>query len=136
MSSRLAHIALLLAVISGAAVYAFIGNPLDPFDNCRFSAEKWRAATREYDVDTRAKMARDLSERLIRPGSSESEVVALLGAPDHVEEGKDPGDMRSSGARFYKYDLGSFPWYGFDDAYLYVDLDSQDRVVACKIDGY
>ena len=68
-------------VLVGAATYAWVGNPLDPFDNRRFSVEAWRAAGARFDSESRAHMCRDIIKRVIRPGMTEQQVVSLLGPP-------------------------------------------------------
>ena len=119
-----------------AATYALVGNPLDPFDNCRFSAETWRGAGAYVDYDARAHMSRDIIKRVIRPGMSENRVVALLGPPERVGDRRGPGGDQLPNRRIYEYSIGSWTFQSMDDAFLYVHIDPSDHVVMAEIYGY
>ena len=129
---RLGIIVVLCVLALPAAIYAVIGNPLDPFDNRTFSAAAWRNGDRE----ARARMARSAVRRHVVAGLSEQQLVALLGAPDDVLTTADPAGNSLPGTRRYEYYLGSWSTYGFDDAFLYVHLDAANRVMSAEIDGY
>jgi hypothetical protein len=103
MTRKRKALAIVLVAIAAAvtAVYATVGNPLDPFDDRRFSASAWRAG----DHDRRARMARDAIRAHLRPGTSEQQVVALLG----VGEEREVSTARRVGARSLVYYLGSWP---------------------------
>ena len=118
------------------ATYAWVGNPLDPFDDCRFSRDAWNRATAAYDLDSRARMSRDIMRRFVRPGLSEKEVVALLGKPDRVSDRRGPGGTPLPGIHIYEYSLGSWTSQRMDDAFLYVHFDTGERVVETEIYGY
>jgi hypothetical protein len=124
-----------LAMLVGVT-YLLVGNPLDPFDNKRFSAEAWRRATEAYDLEARARMCRDLIKHFLQPGIPEKQVVRLIGPPDQVEDGHGSERDRLIGARFYRYYIGNWSFQGMDDAFLYVHFDSQDRVIKVEIYGY
>jgi hypothetical protein len=78
-------------VLAAAATYAFLGNPLDPFDNRRFSQKAWRDAGARFDRDARARMCRDIIKRVVRSGMPEKQVVALLGPPERIRDRHGPG---------------------------------------------
>jgi hypothetical protein len=88
---------LALLSLAGGLVYAFFGNPLDPFDDRAFTPTAWYTA----DEDGRARVSRDLVTRLLTPGTRASRVVALL-----------------------------------DDAYIFIQLDRDDRIIKAEIYGY
>jgi hypothetical protein len=120
----------LLALAAG--VYAWVGNPLDPLDNRRFSSHAWRKASAE----SRARMARDVVRRVIKLGASETEVAALLGQPDSVSDRRGPGGAPLNGIHICEYRIGSWSCAGMDDAFVYIHLDASDRVVHTEIYGY
>jgi hypothetical protein len=137
--SRRAHTlaaGLLIIVALVAIVYELIGNPLDPFDNRRFSVEAWRSASEHRNLDWRARMCRDLINRVIRPGMSEKQVVALLGIPDRVRDTRGPGGDPLPDRHIYEYEIGSWSFQGMDDAFLYVHIDLIDHVLKTEIYGY
>jgi outer membrane protein assembly factor BamE (lipoprotein component of BamABCDE complex) len=119
--------------LAGAAlcggIYALIGNPLDPFDNRRFSVSAWK----EAEGQQRARMSEDLIAHHLPPGMTEQQVVALLGQPEGVDLG--PTEKRIA-KRYYVYYIGNWSLQEMDDAYLYVHLDANDRVVKAEIYGY
>lgn len=119
-----------------AAIYALFGNPLDPFDNRRFSPFEWRAADSAFTKGMRAPMCRDIIRRVVRPGMSEKQVVELLGPPERVRDRRGPGGDPSPDRRIYEYGVGSWTFYGMDDAFLYVHIDPSDHVVTAEIYGY
>ena len=138
MSRRVGWIASTLFVLAavGTATYAWVGNPLDPFDDRRFASAEWSRATAAHDLDSRARMARDLMRRFVRAGMPETDVVALLGTPDRVSDRRGPGGTPLVGIHIYEYRLGSWMSQRMDDAFLYVHLDTRDRVVRTEIYGY
>lgn len=87
-------------ILTAAVVYGLAGNPLDPFDNRRFSPDVWRAAGR-YDRDERARMCRDIINRVVRPGMSEKQVVELLGPPERVRYQRGTGGDPIPDRRIY-----------------------------------
>ena len=117
-------------VLASAATYAWVGNPLDPFDNRRFSPEPWRLGY------AHAQMARDIVKRVVRPGMPEKQVVELLGWPDRIRDRRGLGGDPLPDRRIYEYRLGSFTFYGMDDAFLYVHIDQSDHVIMAEIYGY
>lgn len=63
------------------------GNPfhLNPFDTLRFNQHDWlEDRSCEDGSNRRGHMANDIIRHHLRPGMAETQVVALLGAPDHV----------------------------------------------------
>jgi hypothetical protein len=123
-------------VLTAAATYAFLGDPLDPFDNRRFSPEAWREAGARFDRDARARMCRDIIKRVVRPGTPEKQVVALLGPPERIRNRRGPGGDPLPGRRIYEYSIGSWTLQRMDDAFLYVHIDASDQVVMAEIYGY
>lgn len=115
-----------------AVTYAVRGNPLDPFDDRRFSTSAWRTTS----ADGKAPMARSAIRDHLRPGLSQAELVALLGEPGARLTGKDAGGNGLAGSQTYSYYLGSWSIYGFDDAFLYVHLDSDGRIISAEVNGY
>ena len=120
----------------GTATYAWVGNPLDSFDDRRFSPTEWSRATAAHDLASRARMSRDLMRRFVPRGMPEREVVALLGKPDRVSDRRGPGGTPLVGIHIYEYRLGNWMSQRMDDAFLYVHLDTYDRVVRTEIYGY
>ena len=121
--------ALGLVAVLVASVYALIGNPLDPFDNRSFSPAGWASA----DPDARARMSRDLVNHYLAPGTTEQQVVALLGKPGTIVNAD--GRNHVYGVRAYVYPIGSLS-SEMDDTFVYVHLDGNDRVLQAEIDGY
>ena len=119
-----------------AAVYAWVGNPLDPFDDARFSPQAWATLSEADDLEGRARMCRNLIRRHLRAGTAEADVVALVGDPDDVNSGAGRGRSRQVGVKTFEYYLGSWPMQGMDDAFLYVHLDAGGRVVKAEVHGY
>lgn len=120
----------LLFAVFVTAMYAPIGNPFDPFDDCSFTPAAWRAA----NPRGRASMCRDLISKHLIAGTSERQVVALLGNPDEVC--KAVKGHRCFGIQTYIYSIGSWSNQGMDDAFLYVHLDANDQVIFGEIYGY
>ena len=130
-------VALMISVAASALVcYALIGNPIDPFDDRRFSAEAWKRAGADHDHDARARMCRDLMKRFVRPGMSEKQVVSLLGTPDRISDRRGPGGTPLLGVHLYEYPIGNWTFQRMDDAFLYVHFDSSDHVLKTEIYGY
>ena len=100
----------------------------DPFDDDAFTPTAW--------VADRAPTARDLVKNHLRLGTLRVQVESLLGRPDEVVTGEDAGGTRVPGTETYKYSIGSWPMYGYDDAFVYVHLDANGNVIGAKIDGY
>jgi hypothetical protein len=121
--------------LSAAALYALVGNPLDPFDNRRFSQEVWRAAGK-YDPDERARMSRDIIRRVVLPGMPETQVVDLLGPPQRVRDTRCPDNAPLADRRLYEYGIGSWTFQRMDDAFLFVHIGPDDRVLQVEICGY
>ena len=123
---------LLVMVLAAALVYGAVGNPIDPFDNRRFSPDAWRIA----DLEARARMCRDIVRHVVGPGMPEKQVVALLGPPELVRDGRGGGGPLLPDRRIYQYSIGSWTMQRMDDAFLYVHIDPSDRVVMAEIYGY
>jgi hypothetical protein len=131
-NARRLSIVLLVLVVLTTALYAWIGNPFDPFDDRRFSSDAWINAP----ADARAHMARDIIRRIAKPGTSETEVIEMLGKPDDVSNRRGPGGKVLNGIRIYEYRIGNWPLWRMDDAFLYVYLDTSEHVVKSEIYGY
>jgi hypothetical protein len=69
-------------------------------------------------------------------GAAEREVVTLLGKPDSVSDRRGPGGKPLTEIRIYEYRIGNWPLWRMDDAFVYVHLDTNDRVVKSEIYGY
>jgi hypothetical protein len=110
---------------------------LDPFDDASFNRSDWMSSTQEQ----RAKMARDVITKHVRRGVALEEIVALLGKPDETHNIRvrgrrvDQYGNRLHGVTTYAYYLGSWSSYGFDDAYLYIHFDGDDRVLSAEVTG-
>jgi hypothetical protein len=135
MSHRARWIVVIIILVV-VSTYAWVGNPVDPFDDSRFSREAWQRASAAYDLDSRAHMARDVTRRVIRPGMSETEVVDSLGRPETVTDRRAPGDAPVASGQIYRYHLGSWTFQRMDDAFLYVHFDANGRVFRTEIYGY
>jgi len=126
--------ALLISVAAVAAMFAayfLLSSFIDPFDNQRFKAESWAAASAE----DRARMARDVLNRV--SGVTRDDVVELLGEPNDRLTGKtDAGGHTLRGVDVFSYCIGSWSMHGMDDAFVYVYFDSTDTVVCAEITGY
>ena len=113
-------------------VYEIVGNPLDPFDDQRFSSRRLQQIS-PSDGERRARMARSALQNHLTPGTTEAQVTAKFGPPDGISTGpEDDGGNKLPGVRTYVYMLGSWSGVGFDDAFLYVHLDARDRVIAAQ----
>lgn len=116
----------------GVLYWCFI-DWMNPFNDAQFTIEKW-ANVRN---DDRAPMALDLVTEHLTPGLSQSDVKALLGLPDNIITGEDPGGKVPLGDKTYKYKLGSWTYYkGFDDAFVYVHFDTNGFLIRSEINGY
>jgi hypothetical protein len=137
MSHRRTAATVVLAIAAAVALvigaYARWGDPVDPFDNRRFSATEWHAA----EAEGRAKMCRDLIRNHLRSGMAEQQVFALLGETGEVHD-DGPDLVRWPGAkRLARYYLGGFSQYrGMDDAWLYVYFDGDRRLLGAEVYGY
>ena len=106
-------VVLLIGVVGIGATFYFlwIRPALDRID---FVQQEWLAG----DVRARGKMVHDLIDRKLLDGEARSDVVALLGAPDHS----------STGSLSYTVDIGhkfgSGPW----TYQLLIQLDDSGRV--------
>ncbi len=105
---------------------------LDPFDDTSFTTAAWTTLT----PNSRAPMARDLIRNHLPSGLSRAQTEALLGAPDDILSGVDSGGNRLRGTETYSYSIGSWSMHGFDDAFVYVYLDSNGNVIGSEINGY
>ncbi len=104
-----------------------------PFDDLPFAADLWRAA----DSTTRARLADD-ALRHIAVGWSAKEIESLLGQPEKIisDRRQDAGGNPLDGRVTYSYYLGSWSLVAWDDAFLYVNLDDDGRVVSTEVIGY
>ena len=137
MSLSRRQITVLAAAVLAAlavATYCFFGNPLDPFDNKRFSKESWQRASAAYDLDSLARMSRDLINKHLQAGMSEAQIIELLGQPNDIQRGNKRD--RSKGVFSYRYYIGSWSLQRMDDAFVYIHFDSNGRVVDREIYGY
>ena len=113
-----------------ASTYALVGNPLDPFDNRRFSSQAWREGR------LRTQMCRDIIKRVVRPGMAEKQVVELLGPPETVRNSDYAGDGTPSDGPIFEYRIERWAFQRTDDAFLHVRFDSTVHVVTAEIYAY
>jgi hypothetical protein len=126
--------ATLVGFVVVAVVVIALDRETDPFDNQQFDPAVWAAG----DHEVRMAMARDAARRT-PAGMSEAEVVNLLGKPDTVEESRRlTASAPARAVQTYSYYLGSShlsSLRGLDDAFLWVHLGNDGRVVAAVIGG-
>lgn len=116
---------------------------LDPFEARRFDRHEWAAAGPEE----RAAMARD-AIRHVPPGLPEAEIPALLGRCSVHETRRLTGTaMRGArlpyyggtappgAVRTYSCYLGSWSTLYYDDAFLWVHVGEDGKVIAAVIGG-
>jgi hypothetical protein len=121
------------AVLFFGVIYWFFIPWMYPFDGARFTTEAW-ADSRN---DERAPMVLDLVTNHLPTGLSQQEVEKLLGSPDKIITAPDSGGIRPLGVKTYVYKIGSWTHYkGFDDAFVYVHLDEDGKVIKAEINGY
>jgi len=131
---------IVLAVCAAAGVLSLVAasawlliDRLDPFNDAPFTAIDWMNCRTD---EARASMARDLVRNHLPKGMSEAEVVALLGEPGVLQGGTDTGGNRVLGTKTYFYYIGTWSLQGFDDAFVYVHLDSDSKVISAEVTGY
>ncbi|MEY2536857.1 MAG: hypothetical protein QOG67_597 [Verrucomicrobiota bacterium] len=117
-------------LFAAAVTYALVGNPLDPFDNRRFSSQAWREGR------GRTQMCRDIIRHVVRPGMTEKQVVELLGPPETVRNSDYAGDGTRWDGRIYEYCIDRWAFQSTDDAFLHVKLDPRDQVVTAEVYDY
>lgn len=118
------------AVVLGPA-FVYVFN--DPYAAERFDRARWLA-----DSEGRGRMARDLMERHLRPGTPEAGVAALLGPPGRVIAGQEASGFPGSGAgerKVYEYSIGflSSGPFPIDPDLLHVAFDARGRLVAARL---
>jgi len=138
-----------------ALCWMFGGNPfhLNPYDTLTFNQNDWLKDRSCADgSNRRGHMADDITRHYLRPGMAETQVMALLGTPDHVytqaqvqhhldayKRGDEPEtyfqqrDLQA--AKVDDYYLGeelSMLW-GTDRAWLYLYIDPQGRYMGYRI---
>ena len=112
--------------------YAFI-NWVDPFNDRRFSASDWAVA----ESEERARMASDLTDRVLARGMSVDAIQNLLGPPDSTLTGDvDAGGNKLHAHQTLSYYLGSWSGYGYDDAFLYLHLNQNGAIENSQVTGY
>lgn len=107
---------------------------LDPFDDHPFDSVTWKSNTGRTE-QARAALAQ------IRSGLSKTEVRNLLGEGNPVT--RHPGNVDQYGNRLRHPETWSYFLSGyrgdllnsFDDAFLYVHFDQDEKVVAAQIAG-
>ncbi|GMU83209.1 MAG: hypothetical protein AMXMBFR47_30800 [Planctomycetota bacterium] len=82
-------------------------------------------------------MAND-ARRHIAVGRAAAEVESLLGEPEKIisDRRQDAGGNPLDGRVTFSYYLGSWSMVAWDDAFLYVNLDDDGRVVSTEVTGY
>jgi hypothetical protein len=108
----------LLSIVS-AQLYSFCNNP---FNDEKFSITKWKGSSKRL----RAKMAEDLIKNHLKPGLSRKQVIDLIGEDKNTDDGE------------VKYWLGSwsFTLNGYDDAFIFIKFDNNNKLVSAEINGY
>src|SRR3954462_12090726 len=84
-------------VLVAVATYALVGNPLNPFDNRRFSSQAWREGRH------RTQMCSDIIKHVVRPGMTETKVAELLGPPETIRNSDYAGNGAPSDGPIYEY---------------------------------
>ncbi|MCO8121537.1 hypothetical protein NHH03_07305 [Stieleria sp. TO1_6] len=127
---------LALVFASGLLAYAAVETKrwLDPYDGLHFDPVIWKA---DPGGDQRAAMCADIIGRQLTPGMTLSSISDLLG--DSYEQ-RDrshfvDGDQMP-GVRTVSYWVGPCSWIGYDDAFLFLNLDAEDRLVSATVYGY
>jgi hypothetical protein len=131
-NSRTLLVAVAAVVIAIALLQALVGW-IDPYDNFRFVPNDWKTASPEV----RAQMSRNLVSNHLHTGMTKANLVSTLGEPDEILTGKtDAGANSLPGSETYSYYIGSWSAYGYDDAFVYIHLDSTGKVQRAEINGY
>jgi hypothetical protein len=128
--SRRAYWLIGCVLFATTTIYALVGNPLDPFDNRRFSSEAWREGR------GRTPMCRDIINRVVRPGMPEEQVVESLGPPQTVRNSDYAGDGTPWDGHIYEYRLDRWAFQSTDDAFLHVKLNPRGQVVTAEVYDY
>ena len=132
------NICRIVTTTAAVAVLAYIGIAtkrwLDPYDGRDFDRVVWHADPGGHD---RAAMCTDIIERHLRPGMTFDRITDLLGQSfwerdrSHLADGEQMAVVRA-----VSYSVGSCSWIGYDDAFLYVNLDADDKLVSATVYGY
>jgi hypothetical protein len=125
-------IAALAVMVLLAGIYFMLGLTQDPFNDSVFTQTEWARTT---DTD-RAPMAGDLVRNHLPPGMTRTQVESLLGTPSRAESGADATKNDASGGTTYRYYIGSWSNYGYDDAWVYVHFDESGKLTKSEIYGY
>ena len=125
-----------IAIAVGFLAYAGIKTKrwLDPYNGRDFDRVVWDGDPGGYD---RAAMCTDIIERQLTPGMTLSSIADLLGdSYREWDRSRFSGDDQTPGARTILYDVGPCSWIGYDDAFLFLHLDADDRLVSANVYGH
>jgi hypothetical protein len=138
MLSRKRPALLIAAVASVIVILAYVGSEakrwIDPYDGRDFDRLAWDADPGGYE---RASMCADIIDRHLQPNMSLDQISKLLGDSftDRDRSHFHDGDQMP-GVRTISYWVGPCSWIGYDDAFLFVNLDENDRLVSARVYGY
>ena len=106
---------------------------VDPFNDRQFSTRDWAVA----EPEERARVASDLTDRVLERGMSIDAIKNLLGPPDSTLTGDiDAGGNKLHSNQTLSYYLGSWSGFGYDDAFLYLHVDRSGTLVKSQVTGY
>ena len=129
---RIVSIAIVVAMLAYGAITA--KRWLDPYDGRGFDRIVWDA---DPGGAERAAMCTDIIERHLRPGMTLDQISELLGDTyADVDRSRFRDSDQMPGVRTVSYWVGPCSWIGYDDAFLYVNIDGEDRLVSAIVYGY
>ncbi|QDT06534.1 hypothetical protein K227x_49440 [Rubripirellula lacrimiformis] len=138
MSNRNRNVFKIVTITIMVTGLAYIGIEakrwIDPHDGRDFDRLVWEADPGGYE---RAAMCTDIIDRHLQPNMTLDQISDLLGDSftdrdrSHFQDG---GQM--PGVRTIAYWVGPCSWIGYDDAFLFVNLDENNQLVSASVYGY
>ncbi len=125
---RFSLLSLCILVAFVGAIFACgfgVSSLFNPFNDKLFDRVIWL----ESKASERARMADNLIKTELRPGKRKAWVHELLGQPFHDRK---LGDGRS----LLTYHIGTWPIRGYDDTFVYIYFDANDRLLRSEISGH
>lgn len=104
----------------------------DPNGKQAFNSAAWAAA----DQTGRAGMCRDLMDNHLPSGTTEVQVLGMLGNPDDVHDPKGGMGTLHTMPADYLYGIDGTGHEGWDAAFLMVRLDGGGHVTSSSLFGY
>lgn len=117
--------AAITAVALAFAGYWAMNRELDPFDDVKFTPAAWA----RLEPMERARMSDDLVRNHLLPGVSRSQVEDLIG------KGEPLWTKFDREGETHRYDIGSWPSLGLQEAFITVRYDEGGNVRDAEIDG-